>query len=203
MNGRNGERVKRSPFCLGMVRILAAATFFALAACNSGSDPSTDTNAASEEPAPAAPPAPNDRADGANDGYPNFTPPTLTPEAERTEAGARNVLLSFSRAIEEREWDQAWALLDPDTQSRWPESAWTRMFADLESITVSVPEGRMEGAAGTSYYTAPVAITAQDTATRPIRYDGEVVLKRVNDIPGATAAQLRWKIDSVTLAATH
>ena len=61
----------------------------------------------------------------------------------------------------------------------------------------------MEGAAGSSYYTAPVTVTSSDKDGRPVRIEGEAVLRRVNDVPGATPAQLRWHMDKVTLDWTH
>ena len=61
----------------------------------------------------------------------------------------------------------------------------------------------MEGAAGSSYYTSEATITANDKDGRPVRYEGPIVLRRVNDVPGASAAQLRWHIDSVQLDWTH
>ena len=142
-------------------------------------------------------------ADRANDGFPDLAPPALTAEAERTAKGARNVLLSFARAIELREYDQAWALLSPGDRQKWSKSDFARMFADLGKTMVAVPEGSMEGAAGSSYYTAPVIITASGEAGRPVRIEGEAVLRRVNDVPGATPEQLRWHFDKLTLDWTH
>ncbi len=53
--------------------------------------------------------------------------------------------------------------------------------------------GQAEGAAGSLFYTAPVTIISG-----PRRIEGEVVLKRVNDVPGASAEQLRWHIESTS-----
>ena len=80
---------------------------------------------------------------------------------------------------------------------------WRKLFADLGEITVAVPGGTMEGAAGSSYYTSDATITATDSEGRPIRYEGPIVLRRVNDVPGASAEQLRWHIESVKLDWTH
>ena len=160
-------------------------------------EPATDA----ATPPPPTPPSP--AANAANDGQPDLTPATLTPEAERTEKGARNVLLTFARAIELQEWDQAWAMLDDGSKAEWPKAEWAAMFDDLRDITVAVPDGRMEGAAGSSYYTTDLTITAKDASGRPIRYEGPIVLRRSNDVPGATAAQLRWSIYDLTLDATH
>lgn len=152
---------------------------------------------------PSPPPPADGSRDAANDGYPDLTPPVLTPQAERTERGARNVLLSFARAIELEEFDQAWAMLSPGDRAKWSKLEFRQRFADLGEITVAAPAGRMEGAAGTSYYTAPVTITANDREGRPIRYEGEAVLRRVNDVDGASAAQRSWGFDRLTLDWTH
>lgn len=146
---------------------------------------------------------PVDTTDRINDGYPDFTPTPLPPEVERTEKGARNVLLSWARAVEAREFDQAWELMSQGDHAKWSKAEWTRMFIDLAAISMAVPEGRMDGAAGTTYYTSDATITAKEKDGRPVRYTGEVTLTRVNDVPGATPEQLHWKIQSVTLDWDH
>ncbi len=194
-----------------MKHVSAIAIFasLALTACNqtapSADEPTTvDLEGQPGDTAPPPPPPPPDgSADGENDGYPNLDPAPVTGEAERGETGARNVLLSFARAIELREFDQAWAMLDEADQAKWSKSKWRKLFADLGEITVAVPGGTMEGAAGSSYYTSQATITADDKDGRPVRYEGPIVLRRVNDVPGASAEQLRWHIDSVKLDWTH
>ena len=149
----------------------------------------------------SGPPAPP--TDKPNDGYPDLTPALLTPEAERSAKGATNVLLSFARAIELQEFDQAWAMLSVADRVKWPKDEWEKMYSGLTGITVAVPAGTIEGAAGSSYYTTPVTITANDPGGRPVRYEGEAVLRRVNDVPGASPQQLRWHFERVTLVWTH
>jgi len=145
--------------------------------------------------APVAPEAPADR--------PGLSPPALTQEAERGEKGARNLLLSFARAIELREFGLAWALLSPADKARWSKTAFANMFDDLGKITVAVPGGTMGAAAGSSYYDAPITITANDKDGRPVRVEGKAVVRRVNDVPGATEAQLRWHFETLMLDWTH
>lgn len=94
-------------------------------------------------------------------------------------------------------------MLDDADRGKRSEAERRAMFADLEDITVAVPDGRMEGAAGSSSYTSDATITALDANGRPERYEGQIVLERTNDVPGATEQQLRWHIDSVTLDWTH
>ncbi|GAA4009989.1 hypothetical protein GCM10022280_03920 [Sphingomonas swuensis] len=203
--------------------LAALASLATLAACGSNSADQTNTatiaNAPADAPAgdpagalpsvpqpapapaPAAPttPAPANTAEQA----PDLSPPPLVPEAERGEKGARNVLLSFARAIELKQFGQAWAMLSPGDKARWSRSAFAANFADLGKITVAVPGGTMEGAAGSLYYEAPITITGTDRDGRPVRYEGTATLRRVNDVDGATPAQLRWHFDNLKLDWTH
>ena len=195
-------------------RIFAlTAPLLALAACSSEESAS---NGVVEEPSaqapvanaaqshsPTEPQTPSASASGVNDGYPDLTPARLTPAAERTEKGARNVLLSWARAIELKEFDQAWSMLGARDKQRWSKAQFAALFDGVGQITVAVPSGTMEGAAGSSYYTVPITITAEGGSSAPLRIEGPVVLKRVNDVPGATAEQLRWHIDSADLSVTH
>lgn len=191
-----------------MIRTFASATLLALllAACGQADQPPAPGDPATVAPRPPATSSsldvgpPDDRV---NDGYPDITPASTTPEAERSETGARSVLLAFARGIELKEFDQAWELMSPGDKARWTRAAFAAQFADLDQITVAAPSGTMEGAAGSSFYTAPLTITATDADGRPVRYQGEVVLRRVNDVPGASAADVRWHIASVSLDWTH
>lgn len=138
-----------------------------------------------------------------SEGSVNLAPPVLTPEAERGPKGVQNVLLSFARAIEQQKFDQAWSLLSPADQRKWSRQQFAGNFSGLKGIIVAIPTGTTEGAAGSIYYTAPVTITGTDENGRPIRAEGEAVLKRVNDVDGATSAQLRWHFNTLTLDWTH
>lgn len=167
-------------------------------ATTSGPTPASDAPATPEGP----PPGYTDGS-GVNEGYPDLTPPLLTPEAEKGAEGARNILLSFARAIELREFDQAWAMLSPGDRQKWPRAEFNRMFADLDTITVAIPDGEGDAGAGSLFYIAPVTITASDPDGRPIRFEGEARLRRVNDVDGATPEQLRWHFETLTLDWTH
>lgn len=168
---------------------------------------STPTETTAAQPTPIAAPTPSPaRPDATPSPAPSADAaavPELTPEAERGEKGARNVLLGFARSIEQKQFDRAWALLSPADQRKWSRTAFARLFADLDRITVAMPSGSIEGAAGSSYYSAPVSITGTDKDGRPVRIEGEAVLRRVNDVDGATAAQRRWHFETLTLDWTH
>ncbi|RYD79506.1 MAG: hypothetical protein EOP84_12950 [Verrucomicrobiaceae bacterium] len=134
---------------------------------------------------------------------PDLIPPELTPEAERSEKGARNLLLTFAKAIEFKRFEQAWELLSPADKQKWSKADFTAIFADLSSPSVAVPDGTTEGGAGSIYYNAPITITGSESDGRPVRIEGEAVLRRVNDVDGATKAQLRWHFDTLDLRSTH
>jgi len=164
----------------------------ALSAC--GGAPAGDapdpTASATEDAAPTAPAA-------------LAPPPPLVPEAEKGETGARAVLLDWARALELERFEEAWAMLGDADQEKWPMAKFVEMFADLDGITVAVPGGAMEAGASSLYYTSQVTITATDENNRPVRFEGPIVLSRVNDVAGATPDQLRWHIDRVQLDWTH
>ena len=161
-------------------------------------------NVASNGTADAPPPStPANLTANSSDDAADLTTPILTPQAERGVEGARNVLLSFARAIEQQRFNQTWAMLSPADQQKWSKAEFAANFAGLKDITVAIPTGTTDGAAGSIYYTAPVTITATDKDGRPIRMEGEAVLRRVNDVDGATPAQLRWHFGTLTLDWTH
>lgn len=54
--------------------------------------------------------------------------------------------------------------------------------------------GEGEGAAGSTYVEVPVRIWGRLRNGRPFSERGSVTIRRVNDIPGASAAERRWHI---------
>lgn len=126
---------------------------------------------------------------------PDYTPPELTAEAAKGEKGARNVLLSWAQAIEDRAFDAAYALYGvngPETATQFAAN-----FASYETITVALGDGEVEGAAGSLYYEVPVTLTGTAQGGSPYRREGTIVLRRVNDVPGAGAWQLAWHIERI------
>jgi len=171
-----------------------------------GQDATQEAEAApSVEPTQVvAPPAADTRSmpsanAGENDGSPVITPAPLTPEAAKTEQGARANLLAWARGIELREFDQAWNLMGDAARAQTSKARFRALFQPLREISVAVPGGQIEGAAGSSYYTVPTTITGTRADGTKAELKGEVVLRRVNEVPGATPAQLRWHIERVTL----
>lgn len=179
--------------------IAFALAAIALAACSPEPDAAGTTKA--QAPDPAVQESPDSEVVAGPDR--DLDQPILTPEAERGETGARSVLASFARDIELERYDAAWSLLSDADRKKWPKADFAAIFSDLEEVNVAVPAGVIEGAAGSLYYTAPVTITGTDASGRPIAIEGEAILRRVNDVDGATAEQRRWHFQSLSLDWTH
>jgi uncharacterized lipoprotein NlpE involved in copper resistance len=65
-------------------------------------------------------------------------------------------------------------------------------------VTVTGPVS-IEGAAGSSYAEVRVRVDAATTEGQEQHFGGAYVVRRANDVPGATDAQLRWHFDAARL----
>lgn len=89
-----------------------------------------------------------------------------------------------------------------EAQSLWGDATLGRQFSlELERYlevhcAISKP-GEMEGAAGSIYVTEAVVFYGKLAAGAPFRRSANVILRRVNDVPGSTEAQRRWHIERV------
>lgn len=123
------------------------------------------------------------------------------PAAEKTPAAARAVVARYYAAIEQKRYRAAYRMWGGEGQaSGRTYAAFVRGFARTAHSRVAT--GRPvdgEGAAGSLYLTVPVTVTATLKDGGPQRFRGRYVLRRVNDVDGATAAQLRWHLASATL----
>jgi len=124
--------------------------------------------------------------------------PALATAAPRLPSNSRDpdvVLRAWAAAVEARDWAAVRAFWgDHGARSGLSEAAFAARWAGLQHPKVTLSKGEGEGAAGSLYYTAPVRII---DSTRVIA--GEVVVRRVNDVDGASSEQLRWHIESTTL----
>jgi hypothetical protein len=71
------------------------------------------------------------------------------------------------------------------------------LFAGYKQPSIAISDVGQEGAAGSLYCTVSGTLSDAGGAPKPAQ-KGEIVLKRVNDVPGATPEQLRWTIRSST-----
>ena len=61
--------------------------------------------------------------------------------------------------------------------------------------------GDSEGAAGSIYVTVPVVLYGKFKSGGSFSRKADVILRRVNDVPGSTEAQRRWHIERINWAA--
>lgn len=146
------------------------------------------------EPEPLTPPAP---------GQPGGLPDDRSPVSEKpftveSAQGAGQVLQTYFALIEEGKYGEAWKLRwkgqGDDTASA---KAFAASFAKYESYHANVgAPGEISGAAGSLYVEIPVQIYGRKKDGEQFATAGTVTLKRINDVPGSTAEQRRWRIYS-------
>ena len=194
--------------------LLATSAALALAAC-SGSSP--DAAAPQEaEPSQAAPtPSAGESAPttsmsastSATPSSPDAAPPPppeaplpptapLSAQDQKGDKGARAVLQTWARALEAHEFGLAWEQFATPPASR---TAYAKWWERYRTIHVTLGPGESDAAMGSLYYTAPAMLTGKTMAGDDFALQGNVVVRRVNDVDGASPAQLRWHIGSADL----
>ena len=104
------------------------------------------------------------------------------------------LLRFYTNAIRMGDWEnatKAWSL-----DSMMVPAKLRSEFGGVPGPNVAVGRGDSTKAAGTLFYVAPVTINFPDS--RPTRR-GTIVLQRANDVPGASALQLVWRIKRSTI----
>jgi len=163
-----------------------AAAALALLACGQGARQQAPSNTA--EPAsniaPEAPPIP----------LPGTGPDALTPLAEpkgpidpKSIEAAGQVVQHFGALVEQGRYDEAGKLWE----DRGAATAFTKNLRARTHLKIG-KLGETEGAAGSIYTTVPVVFYAGS-----FRRSADVILRRVNDVPGSTKAQRRWHISRI------
>jgi hypothetical protein len=194
-----------------MNRTLAAATLVLLGiACQKAPEQSNAQNlplktAPSPPAAPAPPSAPTQPPEPQapqppNPGAPGGLPEDRTAVTEpkgpidpKSAEGAAQVVQHYGALIEQKRFAEA--------EKLWGDStAATRMTAQLKSyseahLQIGKPKD-MEGAAGSIYITVPAVLYGAINA-KSVHRSGDVILRRVNDVPGSTQAERRWHIDRI------
>jgi hypothetical protein len=118
----------------------------------------------------------------------------------KSKAAAVDVVKRYYAALDARDYDTAWRQWGNDGPPNQTQAAFRAGFAHTRSTRVTIgAAGDGEGAAGSIYLTVPVRVEATLDSGASQRFRGEYILRRVNDVDGATADQLRWHIDSARL----
>ncbi|MBT0667888.1 hypothetical protein HT136_05845 [Novosphingobium profundi] len=155
----------------------------------------------------AQPPAasPSEGATGVGD---DLAVPADAPSAEATAAASGGIASSldmdalverrdperllryYTSAIRLGDWidaAKAWSLDAQMTPEKLRDE-----FGGKAGPKIAVGKGDNAGAAGSLYYEAPIVVDFADG--RPSKR-GTIVLRRVNDVPGASEEQLNWRIE--------
>ena len=121
--------------------------------------------------------------------------------AMATPASARAVVERYYIAIEAHRYRAAYVAWDrAGAASGLTYPAFARGFARTRHVRVVADTPRDgEGAAGSVFVTVPVTVTATLIDGTAQRFTGVYVLRRVNDVPGASAAQRQWHLASARL----
>jgi membrane-bound inhibitor of C-type lysozyme len=135
--------------------------------------------------APVEPPAP---------GTPGGLPDDRTPLDERpftpqSAQGAANVVQSYYALVESGRTTEAAKLR---TDGREED---LKPYASLHA-QIGAP-GRVEGAAGSLFVEVPVVLYGRYATGAEYHASGKATLRRVNNVPGATPEQLKWRIEKI------
>ncbi|WP_260926781.1 hypothetical protein [Novosphingobium sp. 9] len=169
-------------------RLVPAATALAvaslvLAGCQGGSDPSSAASA-SASAGPDVQPSADATGSGNGAVVSNLDFGALTDRQQ-----PERLLQFYTSAIRSQNWAaaaKAWSLdaqMTPDKLKAEFAGAGARL---------TLGKGDVEGAAGSLYYEAPLVVDFSDG--RPSQR-GTIVVRRVNDVPGASEEQLNWRIE--------
>lgn len=112
-----------------------------------------------------------------------------------------SVVRSYYSAIAAHDYGRAYRLWRDEGRASGKSLAdFTRGFADTADTSVDPgTPSDPEGAAGSTYVTLPVTVQATTRSGVRQRFQGSYVLRRADDVPGASAADRSWRIDSATL----
>lgn len=115
------------------------------------------------------------------------------PFASESGEDAADVVRHYYALIESGNYEKAWLL-------RWESKGPGRdrfvagfgPYAEYHA-TVGTPTD-IQGAAGSLYVDVPVQLYGRRKDGRPFGSAGTITLRRVNDVPGSTEAERRWRI---------
>ena len=114
-------------------------------------------------------------------------------DPKSTEA-AGQIVQSYGALIEQKRWAEAEALWG-DAGMANPFTIALKRYSEAH-LEIGAPADP-EGAAGSIYVTVPVVFYGRQSDGRDFRRPADVILRRVNDVPGSTEAQRRWHIDRI------
>ena len=135
---------------------------------------------------------------GATDATPAPQPapaPVLAPAPPPPSGNPEQVVVAWAKAMSLKDWVSAYRYWgDQGARSGLTQAQFAAKWAKLTNPEFKLHSGSTEGGAGSLYYTAPIVLI---DGQRQVH--GEIVLRRVNNVDGASAEQLRWHIETLTI----
>lgn len=183
-------------------RHLVTCALMALASCGPQSQPQDVVNNSTAPvlPTPTAPPAVENSAPpepGTPGGLPDDRTPLEEPKGPidpKSAEAAGQVVQRYGALIEQKRFGEAEKLWrDADTAKQTTAQLKTYSEAHLQ---IGKPADS-EGAAGSIYITVPIMLYGKKSDGSAFHDAGNVILRRVNDVPGSTEAQRRWHIERI------
>jgi hypothetical protein len=139
---------------------------------------------------------------GCNPGSGAHTPPPSETHVALPDTSApadpADAVRKYYAFLEARDFRRAYAMWGDASKLTFDEFADGFEHTAHTKVTVTDPVS-IEGAAGSSYAEVRVRVDATTTAGEAQHFAGAYVVRRANDVPGATAEQLRWHFDSARL----
>ncbi|HKX91607.1 MAG TPA: hypothetical protein VJM15_04185 [Sphingomicrobium sp.] len=177
-----------------MVRVVFAilAATAMLAACRQTPQRNDAARVERESAPAAATEAPAPPATGTDPRTP--LPEPGDPIDPKSVEAAGQVVQHYGALIEQGRWKEGWALWGSADAARRFERNF-RDWADVH-LTIGNP-GDGEGAAGSVYVAIPSIFYGNRKGGDPARLEADVILRRVNDVPGSTETQRRWHIERI------
>jgi hypothetical protein len=178
---------------------LVTSALIAVAACGPRHQPQEPSNnrEAPVVPAPSAPPAVENSAPAAEASETESRtslPEPKGPIDPKSAEAAGQVVQHYGALIEQGRWTDSWKLWSNADSAK----QFDRNWRDDSEVHIEIGKpGEMEGAAGSIYTTMPVVFYGKTKAGGSFRRSADVILRRVNDVPGSTEAQRRWHIERI------
>jgi hypothetical protein len=128
---------------------------------------------------------------------PQRPPPLVEPKGPidpKSVEAAGQVVQSYGALIEQKRWPEAnalWGNAKTPTQFQTQLSRLSEVHLEIGNV------GDPEGAAGSIYVTMPVIFYGDAADGQPFRRSADVILRRVNDVPGSSEEQRRWHIERI------
>jgi len=188
--------------------LIAAVAFLSACSGATNSNATQDPKPDNRSSTPLEPSVSNDApldapAPGTSGGLPDDKTPLAEPKGPidpKSAEGAGQVMQLYGGLLEQRRFGEARKLWGSAASSG---KEFAEQFADYSEIHTQVGKpGGMEGAAGSSYVTVPFVVYGRLKSGRQFNRSGTATLRRVNDVPGATAEQLRWHIAQIEFGST-